>query len=187
MWHPACSSRRYERIWQEITHETHLSEKPHPFWLAHGARDRDGRVARRTRLRADGTAAHGQSDAECRSGASAERCRSGQGAPDRGAQRVERSHAVASRRPADRRLTRPRATVDHQFQRADWQERRLARLLCEGRGQSLHAARERNATGACDRHAQCRGDERRGVGSRPRDPRETRRVPHAPGHVQGGG
>ena len=33
-----------------------------------------------------------------------------------------------------------RATVDHKFQRADWQER-LARPLCEGGGQSLDAAR----------------------------------------------
>ena len=71
------------------------------------------------------------------------------------------------------------------FQRADWQER-LARPLCEGGGQSLDTARQRDA-GACDGHARRRGNQRCGGGSRPRDPREARRVPRAPGHVQDGG
>ena len=125
------------RLHEGITHETHqsLKHRIRSGWLAALATAAVVALASPLRTRRPPPPALARCVVECRSG---------EGAPDRRAQRVERGHAAASRRAADRRNAHPGAAADQQLQRADWPSPTGAPPMRRW-SHSLDATRQRDA------------------------------------------
>ena len=118
------------------------------------------------------------------------RYRDREASPDRRARHAQPAHAAAGSGAADRRCAHAGVAADHELQRADHHEHRMARVVRQGAGEPDRAGRRRERGGpggARDRHAGCG----RHVGHHgaidPAIRAKLDRVPRAPERVREGG